>query len=55
MADPLGRLKGQFVLSINDVPETRETFAVFDIEPVDLQYGVGGGSAAAKELIVSGP
>ncbi|MBP0439420.1 DNA adenine methylase [Tianweitania sediminis] len=55
MAERLALLKGRFILSINDVPEIRETFAAFTIEPVGLQYGVGGGSRPAAELIVSGP
>lgn len=54
MADRLGRLKGRFILSINDVPEIRETFEGFTIEQVGLQYGVGGGSVPATELIISG-
>lgn len=54
MAERLGRLKGRFILSINDVPEMRETFARFAIEPVELSYGVQGGQRPAKELIVWG-
>lgn len=55
MADRLARLKGRFILSINDVPEVRETFAGFAIEAVSLRYSVSGGKGtAARELIVSG-
>lgn len=54
LADRLGRLKGRFILSINDVPEIRETFAAFAIEPVELLYAVQGGAGKpAKELIIS--
>lgn len=54
MADRLSQMQGLFVLSINDVPEIREIFAGFDLEPVDLTYTVGGGGKArpAKELII---
>lgn len=54
MATRLAALKGRFILSINDVPEMRETFARFAIEPVELSYGVQGGQRPAKELIISG-
>lgn len=54
MAERLARLKGRFILSINDTPEMRETFAGFRVEPVELQYGVAGGQRPAKELIVEG-
>lgn len=51
----LSNLKGRFILSINDRPEVREMFAGFAIEPVALNYRVGGGVTPAKELIISGP
>lgn len=55
LAERLGRLKGRFILSINDVPEIRETFAAFTIEPVELRYSVSGGKGQpAKELIIGG-
>ena len=54
MAERLARLKGRFILSINDVPAIRETFAGFRLEPVDLRYSVSGGRGTeARELIVS--
>ena len=53
MAERLGGLQGRFVLSLNDVPEMRGTFARFAMEEVDLLYGVGGGARPAKELIIS--
>jgi DNA adenine methylase len=56
IADRLGRIKGAFILSINDVPEIRELFGHFTLEEVGLQYTVGGGSgSAARELIIRGP
>lgn len=54
MADQLRRIEGQFLLSINDVPEIRETFAGFAMAAVDLQYSVGNGSPVdACELIIT--
>lgn len=55
MSDRLGKLKGRFILSINDVPAIRDLFGHFNIEEVDLRYSVSGGAGApARELIVSG-
>lgn len=54
MADRLRRLKGRFILSINDVPQIRELFDGFEMEGAELNYTVGGGKGtAAKELIIS--
>ena len=52
LAEQLAALEGQFVLSINDVPETREIFAGFDITEVETIYGIAGEPTKAKELIV---
>lgn len=55
MADRLSRLKGRFILSINDVPAIRETFSAFPAEQVSLSYGVSAvGATQARELIVTG-
>ncbi len=55
MAERLRQLKGRFILSINDVPEIRETFAGFAMEEAELNYQVSRGrQTPAKELIVSG-
>jgi DNA adenine methylase len=55
MAGRLARLKGRFVLSINDVPEIREAFAGFAVEEVRLLYSISGGKGRpAQELIVTG-
>lgn len=56
MAAQLGGLKGRFILSINDVPEIRETFAGFQIVPVTTTYTVGRQAEARGtrgELLVS--
>lgn len=56
IAERLARLRGRFIMSINDAPETRSLFGRFELEEVGLRYSVGGGKgAAAKELIVRGP
>ena len=49
------RLKGRFVLSINDVPQVRELFGGFALEPVELNYTISDRKAKpARELIVGG-
>ena len=50
----LERLQGRFVLTINDVAETRELFARFDIQDAALNYRVSGKVTEARELIVMG-
>ena len=53
MAERLARLKGRFILSINDLPQTRELFRAFDLVDVDLLYSISGGKGtSARELIV---
>ncbi|MGM4981860.1 DNA adenine methylase [Rhizobium sp. 11_C7_N12_5] len=54
MAERLGRLKGRFIMSINDVLEIRALFKAFPMRGVDLTYSVGGGvGTPASELIIS--
>lgn len=54
MADQLSGIRGAFVLSINDTPEIRKTFAAFALEEVSLTYTISAGSGtAARELIIS--
>lgn len=57
MADVLARLKGGFVLSINDTPEIRTIFAGLSIEAVETTYFLPGAGKAqrAGELIITGP
>jgi DNA adenine methylase len=52
LAGVLREIRGRFVLSINDCAETRQIYAGFDLEPVGTHYGVQGGAAAARELII---
>ncbi|SNS87554.1 DNA adenine methylase [[Luteovulum] sphaeroides subsp. megalophilum] len=57
MAEQLGRLKGRFLLSINDVPEIRAIFGRFRIAEVTTTYSLSGSAkgngAARPELLVS--
>jgi DNA adenine methylase len=55
MATALKGLKGGFILSLNDLPEVREVFRVFEIEAVDCTYSIAGGAGKkVREVIVSG-
>ena len=38
MAQRLEKLRGKFILSLNDVPEVRALFHQFDIQSVELAY-----------------
>jgi DNA adenine methylase len=54
MSDILGGLKAKFILSINDLPEMRETFKGFEIKAVSLKYTVAEKKATVgKELLIS--
>lgn len=56
MATQLHNLRGRFLLSINDTPEIRETFAGFSIEPVETSYSVASsGNTRVGELLIEGP
>lgn len=52
----LSAIAGKFMLSVNDVPETRAAFARFRIESVATRYTVAGGKwSDVAEIIVTGP
>lgn len=54
MAQLLGSIKGKFILSINDVPEIRETFAAFRMIEVETEYSIGPiNCQVAKELLIT--
>lgn len=54
MSKQLAKLKGRFVLSINDVPEIRDLFKRFVFKEVDLNYSIAKSkNTAAKELIIT--
>jgi DNA adenine methylase len=55
LAEVLRGLQGRFLMSINDVPAVRKTFAGFRMRPVKVTYTVARGRAQrAGELIISG-
>lgn len=54
LAELLAGLKGVFILSINDTPEIRETFAAFEQKPVEIAYTIADGAATVgRELIIA--
>ena len=54
MADILSRIKGRFLLSIDDRPETRETFDRFKIEQVTTMYSASGShQKRVAELLIT--
>lgn len=56
MATQLSDIRGRFLMSINDMPEIRETFAGFRITPVETTYTVGktkDARGARAELLIS--
>jgi DNA adenine methylase len=56
MAKQLKRLKGRFILSLNDRPEVRECFKAFDIKSVETTYTIGGNKKAKRvsEVLITG-
>ncbi len=57
LAERLARISGRFILSVNDVPETRRAFAAFELEAVTTTYTIAGRGRndVAAELLVMGP
>ena len=54
LAERLKRLKGKFLLSLNDVPEVRTIFSDFKIKSVDLFYTAQQKAGVRfKEVIIS--
>lgn len=55
MAEQLAGIKGKFLLSINDTPEIRETFARFHFLDIQTLYTIGGADKAkvAPELLIA--
>ena len=55
MADMLRRLKGRFILSLNDRPEVRELFGGFSIEAVETRYTANANATKrVDEPLISG-
>lgn len=54
LADQLGSVKGQFILSLNDRPEVREVFGRFHIEAVRTSYSINAHkNQAAGEVLIT--
>lgn len=54
LAGLLEAVKGKFILSLNDTPGVRETFANFHIQPVKTRYTISARSKQeAAELLIS--
>ena len=54
MADILRGLAGRFILSLNDRPEVRETFAGFHFEQVSASHTINAKAARhVAELLIS--
>ncbi|MBU2533350.1 MAG: DNA adenine methylase [Alphaproteobacteria bacterium] len=50
MAGVLARLEGKAILSLNDVPDVRKTFAGFRMEAVELNYTISQATAGPKKV-----
>lgn len=57
LSGALKTLQGRFILSINDVPAIRETFAGFDMQEIETTYTISnkGALGGRKELLIIGP
>ena len=54
MAEILRGIKGRFILSLNDLPEVRETFAGFAFEEVETRYSANAkATRRVGELLIS--
>lgn len=56
MAEQLAKIQGRFMLSLNDLPAVRETFAAFRLTPVSTTYSIGNQASARVdrgELLIS--
>lgn len=54
IAEVLSKIEGKFILTINDLPEMREVFSQFSMEPVTLRYTCGKeNNVKGQELIIS--
>lgn len=58
LATRLRRIKGRYLVSLNDVPEVRALFKGARLEPLVTTYTIGSNGQAggnARELLISGP
>lgn len=53
MAGQLDQVKGKFILSLNDTPGVRETFANFKFDEVKTRYSIGAkANKAVGEVLI---
>jgi len=57
LRDNLSRIKGKFIMTHHDVPEIRDIFKGYHIEPIDIKYSAGNSNkaktqASKTELII---
>jgi len=55
LATRLAQIAGRFILSVSDVPQTREIFRRFAIETDAKRYTVSGESSDVTGIVVTGP
>lgn len=53
LADVLAGIRGKFIMSLNDTPGVRETFARFTMEGLVTTYTVAGKPTRAAEVLIS--
>jgi len=54
LAAQLARVKGKFILSLNDTPGVRDVFGEFKLEAVKTHYSVGATrNQVAGELLIT--
>jgi DNA adenine methylase len=55
LRDCLSKIKGKFLLSINDHPEIRDLYSGFNIKSVDIRYSIcrSDKSTLSQELLIS--
>lgn len=53
MAEILSALQGKFILTLNDMAETRQMFGRFNIEAEKIKYSVSGRPQEVSQLIIS--
>lgn len=53
LASQLARIKGHFLMSLNDNETVRQTFSAFAIAPINTTYGIGTKPKPVREVLIS--
>lgn len=53
LAGQLASMKGKFLMSLNDNDGVRETFAAFNVTPIETTYGIGKKPKPVREVLIS--